>query len=125
MKIDRQHVPIDTLGLVDKKVLVWLCSTNKAKRKNIIIGDPHVSSLSRGVVTRKDPDRRKANKTRGIRGHGAPGMPKCKCFGGEGRDKQKVKNQRLLLSNFLLNITSKSRQRMLIKLATLSHLGHI
>jgi hypothetical protein len=29
------------------------------------------------------------------------------------------------LSNFLLNITSKSRPRMLIKLAILSHLEHI
>ena len=78
-----------------------------------------------GVVTRKASDKRKANKTGGARGHGAPGMPKCKCFGGEGRDKQKVKNQRLLLSNFLLNIMRKLRQRMLIKLALLSHLEHL
>jgi hypothetical protein len=77
MKIDRQHGPVDTLGLVDKKVLVRPCSTDKAKEKNIIIGDPRVPNLSHGEVTWKAPGRRKANKTGGIRGHGAPGMPKC------------------------------------------------
>jgi hypothetical protein len=38
---------------------------------------------------------------------------------------KRVKGRRLLLSNFWLNITSKSRQRMLIKLAMLSHLEHL
>jgi hypothetical protein len=33
MKIERQHVLVDTLGLVDKKVLVWTCSADKAKGK--------------------------------------------------------------------------------------------
>jgi hypothetical protein len=33
MKIDKQHVPVDTLGLVDKKVLVRPCSPDKAKGK--------------------------------------------------------------------------------------------
>jgi hypothetical protein len=92
MKIDRQSVPVDTLGPVDKKVLVRPYSVDKGKGKNIIIGDPRAPNLTHGVVTRKAPHKRKANKTGGAKGHGAPGMPKCKCFGGEGRDKQKGKN---------------------------------
>jgi hypothetical protein len=68
MKIDRQHVPVSTLGLVDKKVVVRPYSADKAKGKNIIIGDPRVPNLSRGEVTRKALDRRKANKVGGIRG---------------------------------------------------------
>jgi hypothetical protein len=91
MKIDRQSVPVDTLGPVDKKVLVRPCSPDKGKGKNIIVGDPHVPKLSREVVTRKAPDKRKANKTVGARVYGEPGMPKCKSFGDEGRDKQKGK----------------------------------
>jgi hypothetical protein len=101
MKIDRQHVPIDILGLVDKKVLVRPCSADKAKGKNIIMRDPRAPNLSHGEVTRKAPDRRKANKTRGIRGHGAPGMSKCKCFGGEGRDKQKGKRPNVTFEQLL------------------------
>jgi hypothetical protein len=69
--------------------------------KNIIIGDPRVPNLSRGVVTQKAPDRRKANKTGGIRGHGAPGMPECKCFGGEGRYKQKGKKPKVTFEQLL------------------------
>jgi hypothetical protein len=38
---------------------------------------------------------------------------------------KKVKGQRVLLRNFWLNIMSKLRQRMLIKLALLSHLEHL
>jgi hypothetical protein len=33
MKIDKQLVPVDTLGLVDKKVLVRPCLAHKAKGK--------------------------------------------------------------------------------------------
>jgi hypothetical protein len=54
-----------------------------------------VPNLSRGVVTRKAPDRRKPNKTGGAMEHGDPSMPKCKCFGGEGRDKQKGKRSKV------------------------------
>jgi hypothetical protein len=46
-KIDRQHVPVNTLGLVDKKVLVRPCSADKTKGNNIIIGDLRVPNLSR------------------------------------------------------------------------------
>jgi hypothetical protein len=77
MKIDKQFVHIDTLGPVDKKVLVQPCLADKGKGKNIV-GDPHVPDVSRGVVTRKAPETRKANKTGGARGHGERGMPKCK-----------------------------------------------
>jgi hypothetical protein len=125
MKIDRQFVPVDTLGPVDKKVLVRPYSDDKGKGKNIIIGDPRAPHLTHGVVTRKAPDKRKANKTECAVGHGAPGMPKSKRFGGEGHDKQRVKGRRLLLSNSWQNIMSKLRQRMLIKLALLSHLEHL
>jgi hypothetical protein len=59
-----------------------------------------VPNLSCGVVTRKAPDRRKANKTGGIRGDGAPGMPKCKCFGGD-HDKQKGKKPKVTFEQLL------------------------
>jgi hypothetical protein len=36
MKIDRQYVPVDTLGLVDKKVLVRPCLI-KAKEKILLL----------------------------------------------------------------------------------------
>jgi hypothetical protein len=101
MKIDRQFVPIATLGLVDKKVLVRPYSTDKGKGKNIIIGGPRVPNLSRGLVTRKDPDIRKANKTRGAREHGEQAMPKCKCSGGEGRGEQKGKRVKVTFKQLL------------------------
>jgi hypothetical protein len=34
-------------------------------------------------------------------GHDAPGMPKCKCFGGEGRDKQKGKKPKVTFEQLL------------------------
>jgi hypothetical protein len=101
MKIDRQFVPVDTLGPVDKKVLVRPYSTDKGKGKNIIIGDPPAPNLTHGVVTQKAPDKRKANKTGCAMGHGAPGMPKCKFFGGEGRDKQKGKRPKVTFEQLL------------------------
>jgi hypothetical protein len=96
MKIDRPYVHVDTLGPVDKKFLVRPCSADKGKGKNIIIGDPRMPNLSRGVVTRKAPDGRKANKTGGAEGHGKPDMPKFKSFGGEGCDKQKDKRSKVI-----------------------------
>jgi hypothetical protein len=101
MKIDRQSVPIDTLGPMDKKVLVRSCSTDKGRGKNIIVGDPRVPNLSCGVVTRKAPDKRKSNKTGGGMEHGDPSLPKCKCFGGEGRDKQKGKRSKVTFEQLL------------------------
>jgi hypothetical protein len=101
MKIDRQFVPVDTLGPVDKKVLVQPYSADKGKGKNIIIGDPHAPNLTHGVITRKALGKRKANKTGGGRGHGLPGMPKCKCFGGKGCDKQKGKRPKVTFEQLL------------------------
>jgi hypothetical protein len=86
---------------VDKKVLVRPYSADKGKGKNIIIGDPRAPHLTHGVVTRKAPDKRKANNTRCAMGHGAPGMPKCKCFGGEGHDKQKGKRPKVTFEQLL------------------------
>jgi hypothetical protein len=45
--------------LTSKKVLVWPCATDKGKDKNIIIGDPRTTNMSRRVVTLKAPDKRK------------------------------------------------------------------
>jgi hypothetical protein len=101
MNIDRQTVPVDTLGPVDKKVLVRPYSADKGKGKNIIIGDPRAPNLTHGVVTQKAIDKRKANKTEYATGHGAPGMPKYKCFGGEGRDKQKGKRLKVTFEQLL------------------------
>jgi hypothetical protein len=97
------HPPLGNfqLGPMYKKVLIRPCSADKGKGKNIIVGDPHVPNLSRRVVTRKASDRRKANKTKGARGHGEPGMPKCKSFGGEGRDKQKGKRSKVTFEQLL------------------------
>ena len=48
MKIDRQSVPVDTLGPMDKKVLVRPHSADKGKGKNIIIGYPRAPNLTHG-----------------------------------------------------------------------------
>jgi hypothetical protein len=101
IKIDRQFIHVDTLGRVDKKILVRPYSTDKGKGKNIISDDPRVTNLTHGMVTRKAPDKRKTNQTGGARGHGAPGMPKCKYFGGEGRDKQKGKRPKVTFDQLL------------------------
>jgi hypothetical protein len=111
MKIDRQSVPDDTLGPVDKKVLVQPYSADKGKGKNIIIGDPRAPHLTHGVVTRKAPDKRKANKTGCAMGHGAPGMPKCKYFGDEGRDKQKGKRPKVTFEQLLAKYHEKIKAK--------------
>jgi hypothetical protein len=111
MKIDRQSVPDDTLGPVDKKVLVQPYSIDKGKGKNIIIGDPRAPHLTHGVVTRKAPDKRKANKTGCAMGHGAPGMPKCKYFGDEGRDKQKGKRPKVTFEQLLAKYHEKIKAK--------------
>jgi hypothetical protein len=97
MKIDRQYVHVDTLRLVDKKVLVRPCSADRAKGKNIIIGDPRAPNLSRGVVTRKALDGRKANKIGGVGGHGKL----VKSFGSEGHDKQKGKRPKFTFEQLM------------------------
>jgi hypothetical protein len=102
MKIDRQHVPIDTIELVDKKVLVRPYSADKVKGKNILSLVTLACQIYRvGRLLEKAMDRRKANKIGGIRGHGALGMPKFKCFGGEGRDKQKGKKSKVTFEQLL------------------------
>jgi hypothetical protein len=45
--------------------------------------------------------RRKANKIGGTEGHGKPSMPKFKTFGGEGRDKQVGKRQKVSFEQLL------------------------
>jgi hypothetical protein len=125
MKIDRQTVPVDTLGPMDKKVLVRPYSADKGKGKNIIISDPRAPNLAHGVVTRKALDKRKANKTGCAMGMVHQVCPNINVLEVKVVINKRVKGQRLLLSNFWLNIMSKLRQRMLIKLTLLSHLEHL
>jgi hypothetical protein len=66
-----------------------------------------VPNLSRGVVTRKALDRGKANKTRGDSGHGELILPKCKCFGGKGHDKQKGKRPKVTSKRLLTKYDKK------------------
>jgi hypothetical protein len=65
VKIDRPDVPVTTLETTSKKVLLWPCATNKSKDKNIIIGDPRTPNMSRRVVIRKAPDKRKTEALEG------------------------------------------------------------
>jgi hypothetical protein len=76
------------------------------------------------VATRKALDRRNGNNTGGGEGHGKPGTI-LKVLEVKAVINKRVKGQRLLLSNFWLNITSKSEQRVLIKQTMLSHLEHL
>jgi hypothetical protein len=57
--------PITTFETTSKKFLVRPCPTNKSKDKNIVIGDPCTPNMSRRVVTRKAPDKRKIGGTGG------------------------------------------------------------
>jgi hypothetical protein len=53
------------------------------------------------VVTGKAPNKRKANRFGGARGHSEPGMPKCKCSAGEDHDKQKGKRPKVTFEQLL------------------------
>jgi hypothetical protein len=59
VRIDRPPAPATTLEPTSKKVIVRPCAADKSKDKNIVIGDPRTPNMSRKVVTRKAPDKRK------------------------------------------------------------------
>jgi hypothetical protein len=65
VKIDRPPVPVTTLEPTSKKAIIRPCATNKSKDKNIVIGDPRTRNMSRRMVTRKAPDKRKTGGTGG------------------------------------------------------------
>jgi hypothetical protein len=65
VRIDRPPVPATTLEPTSKKVIVWPCAADKSKDKNIVIGDPRTPNMSRIMVTRKTPDKRKTGGTGG------------------------------------------------------------
>jgi hypothetical protein len=78
--MDRPHVPVTTLEPTSKKVLVRPCATNKNKDKNIVIGDPCTSNMSRKVVTRKAPDKKKDRRCRGASTIGHPITVTCPAY---------------------------------------------
>jgi hypothetical protein len=124
MEIDRQSVHVDTLGPRDKKALVRPCSTDKGKGKNIIISDPHTPNLSCRVVTRRLQTEERLLRPEASRAMVNQVCTNLKVLEVKVMINKRVKGRRLLLSNFWLNITSKSKQRVLIKLAMLSHQDH-
>jgi hypothetical protein len=65
VKIDRPLVPVTTLELTSKKAIIRPCAADKSKDKNIIIGDPRTPNMSRRMVARKAPDKRKTGGTGG------------------------------------------------------------
>ena len=65
VRIDRPPVPATTLEPTSKKVIVRPCAADKSKDKNIVIGDPRTPNMSRRMVTRKTPDKRKTGGTGG------------------------------------------------------------
>jgi hypothetical protein len=65
VRIDRPPVPATTLEPTSKKVIVRPCAADKSKDKNIIVGDPRTPNMSRRMVTRKTPDKRKTRGTGG------------------------------------------------------------
>jgi hypothetical protein len=65
VKIDRPPVPVATLELTSKKVLVRSCAADKSKDKDIVIGDPRMPNMSCRVVTWKDQDKRKTGDAGG------------------------------------------------------------
>jgi hypothetical protein len=65
VRIDRPLVPATTLEPTSKKIIVRPCAADKSKDKNIVIGDPYTPNMSRRVVTRMAPDKRKTGGARG------------------------------------------------------------
>jgi hypothetical protein len=62
--VDTQPFPVNTIEPTSKKVLVRPEVADKGKDKNIIIGDPHTSSISQEEIARKAPDKN-TNKSGG------------------------------------------------------------
>jgi co-chaperonin GroES (HSP10) len=69
MQVNTQPFSINIIELTNKKVLVRPEMSDKDKGKGIIIGDPHTTKLSQGVVAQMAPNK-KTNKTEGARGKG-------------------------------------------------------
>jgi hypothetical protein len=65
--VDTQPFRVNTIEPTSKRVLVWPEAANKDKGKNIAIGDPRMSNISKGEIASKAPDRR-TNKSEGTRG---------------------------------------------------------
>jgi hypothetical protein len=65
VKIDRPPVPVTTLEPTSKKAIIRPYAADKSKDKNIVIGDPRTPNMSRRMVTRKAPDKRKTGGTGG------------------------------------------------------------
>jgi hypothetical protein len=65
--VDMQPFPVNVIELTNKKVLVRSEVADKGKGQNIVIGDPHTSNMSQGVIVRKAPDNN-TNKTGGVGG---------------------------------------------------------
>jgi hypothetical protein len=65
VKTDRPPVPVTTLEPTSKKAIIRPCAADKSKDKNIVIGDPRTPNMSRRMVTRKAPDKRKTGGTGG------------------------------------------------------------
>jgi hypothetical protein len=63
--VDTQPFPVNIVELASKKFLVRPEVADKCKGKNIVIGDPHTSNGSQGVVAHKAPGK-KTNKTGGV-----------------------------------------------------------
>jgi hypothetical protein len=65
VKIDRPPIPVTTLEPTSKMAIIRPCVADKSKDKNIAIGDPRTPNMSRRMVTRKAPDKRKTEGTGG------------------------------------------------------------
>jgi hypothetical protein len=57
MQVDTQPFPVSTIEPTSKKVLVRPKVADKGKGKNIIIGDPRMSSISQEEIARKTLDK--------------------------------------------------------------------
>jgi hypothetical protein len=82
VRIDRPPVPATTLEPTSKKVIVRPCAADKSKDKNIVIGDPRTPNMSRRMVTRKTPDKRKTGGTGGASTIGHPITVTCPTYAG-------------------------------------------
>jgi hypothetical protein len=112
MKIERQHVLVDTLGLVDKKVLVWTCSADKAKGKILSLVTLACQIYHTGWLLGRLWIEESLIRPLAPRGMVHQVCPNVNVLEVKVVINKRVKSQRLLLSNFWLNITSKSRQRI-------------
>jgi hypothetical protein len=66
MQVDTQPFSANTIDIACKKILVWPEMIDKGKSKDIIIGNPRMSNISKEIA-RKAPDD-KAKKSGGTEG---------------------------------------------------------